>query len=59
MSEDSRAAEYRRMMTARAAAKRTAEKALAGSAVAAASLAAGTKALLEYDENGVRRDYCR
>lgn len=53
--EEDRAAEYRRMMTARARNKRAAEKRLAGDPAAKAQLVEDTKALLAYDEHGVPR----
>lgn len=55
MSEQTRAAEYRRMMTARAKNKRAAERALAGSASAKAALVEATEALLMVDPDGIPR----
>lgn len=55
MSEASRAAEYRRMMFARARNKRAAERALSGSAAARRELDEATEALLMVDDDGVPR----
>lgn len=56
MSEATRAAEYRRMMNARAKNKRAAERALAGNAAAKAAVNAATEALLFVDADGVPRN---
>lgn len=55
MSEESRAAEYRRTMLARAKSKRAAERALAGDGVRKAALDAKVAPLLRVDADGVRR----
>lgn len=55
MTEETRAAEFRRKMRARVRNKRAAEKALAGDAAALAALKVKTDPLKVYDSNGVRR----
>lgn len=54
-AEETRAAEYRRKMTARARNKSGAERALAGSASARAALDEKTAPLLMIDDDGVPR----
>lgn len=55
MSEEERAAEYRRTVKARERAMRTNERALRGDPAAKQALVEATKALLPVDENGVWR----
>lgn len=55
MTEEERAAEYRRQMRARARHKRATERALTGSPAAKKAVEDATAALLAIDANGVPR----